>query len=135
MGDSMMKVSHSMRKRTYMMILCMLMVCFFSGCSTSVPIYEPGTYTNSSQGYYSTLNIQVTVDEYRILEIEIISHEEPEILSDIVFKELIPAMKKQNSAQVDEVSGATYTSRALIKAVSAALDEAFISDEEGAVNQ
>lgn len=95
-----------------------------TGCQTSTPIYTPGSYINEAEGYYSTLIVEVTVDETHILSIDIVSHEEPEILSELVFKRLIPMMKKKNSYEVDVISGATYTSRALIEAIEKALEQA-----------
>lgn len=94
------------------------------GCRDKEEQYVPGTYYNEQEGYYSTLKVSVLVDAYRIKEIQIISHEEPEILAEIVFDKLPPKMIHVNSAEVDIVSGATYTSRALIDAVAEALEQA-----------
>ncbi len=95
-----------------------------TGCGPSEVLYEPGSYVNEAEGYYSTLIVEVTVDDHQIIDIKIISHEEPEILSEIVFKQLPAMMKKKNSVDVDVISGATYTSRALIESVSNALKQA-----------
>lgn len=95
-----------------------------TGCGSSQAIYQPGTYVNQAEGYYSTLIVEVTVDERQIIDIKVTAHEEPKILSDIVFSQLPAMIKKKNSVDVDEISGATYTSRALIEAVSDALSQA-----------
>lgn len=100
--------------------LCMLMTV---GCSKEA-VYKAGVYTNEAEGYYSTLIVEVSVDAYNILDIKIIADEEPEILSEIVFEELPPMIIKKNSAEVDVISGASYTSRALINAVAKALEDA-----------
>ena len=105
-------------------VFLMMFLMITSSCMPAESIYIPGSYTNEAQGYYSTLIVKVTVDESRILDIEIISHEEPDILADIVFKRLPPMMKKKNSHEVDIISGASYTSKALIEAVGKALDQA-----------
>ena len=105
-------------------VFLIIVISITTGCQTSEDLYAPGSYINEAEGYYSTLIVEVTVDESRILSIEILSHEEPEILSDIAFKRLLPMMKKKNSHEVDVISGATYTSRALIEAVGNALEQA-----------
>ncbi len=105
-------------------IFIMMLIILMTACKPSEVIYKPGSYINEAEGYYSTLIVKVTVNETRILDIEILSHEEPEILSDIVFSRLPQTMKKKNTHDVDIISGATYTSRALIKAVGRALEEA-----------
>lgn len=101
-----------------------LLIPALQGCHNQTPIYKPGTYFNEASGYHSTLLIQVTVNKYNIEEIIVLEHEEPEILADIVFKELPPRMIKKNTAEVDIVSGASYTSQALITAVDLALRQA-----------
>lgn len=100
-----------------------------SGCTESIPIYNPGSYVNESEGYHSTLNVEVTVDEFHILNITILSHEEPTILADIVFEKLPPRIIKANGVDVDVISGATYTSDALLRAVEKALTQAKRLDE------
>jgi len=90
--------------------------------------YIDGVYLNESYGYYSDILVKVTIRGQRIKDIEIISHEEPEILATIVFDRLPPQMIKYNSAQVDIIAGATYTSRSLINAVEKALEDALEED-------
>ncbi|PKM66126.1 MAG: hypothetical protein CVU95_12380 [Firmicutes bacterium HGW-Firmicutes-2] len=99
------------------------------GCSEKVPIYVPGTYINETEGYYSTLRVSVTVDQNHITHIEILSHEEPELLADVVFEELPKSIMKKNNTDVDVISGATYTSEALIDAVKMALEQAKVAEE------
>mgnify|MGYP002870148775 CR=1 FL=1 len=113
-----------LKRATSLTIFLIMLTLTVSACKTAEIQYKPGSYINEAEGYYSTLIVKVTVDESRILDIEIVSHEEPELLSDIVFKRLPPMMKKKNTHDVDVISGATYTSRALIEAVGKALEQA-----------
>ncbi|PKM56030.1 MAG: FMN-binding protein [Firmicutes bacterium HGW-Firmicutes-3] len=99
------------------------------GCSEREPIYVPGTYINETEGYYSTLRVSVTVDQNHITQIEILSHEEPEVLANVVFEELPKSIMKKNNTDVDAISGATYTSEALIDAVKKALEQAKVAEE------
>lgn len=86
--------------------------------------YNDGVYYNQSYGYHSDILVKVTIKNQRIEEVLIVSHEEPKILADVVFNQLPAKMVKYNTANVDIVSGATYTSKSLIEAVDKALLEA-----------
>lgn len=116
---------HTKRFKT---IIVLAFFCFIiltvQGCKDKEPIYKAGTYVNHAEGYYSTLLVEVTVSEYEIESITILEHEEPEILSSVVFEKLPPRIMKSNTTDVDVISGATYTSRALLEAVEQALKEA-----------
>lgn len=98
-------------------------------CSTREAIYKPGIYYNEAEGYHSTLLVQVEVDRVSITNISIVEHEEPDILSDIVFDELPPRIIKRNGTDIDGISGATYTSKALLLAVEKALEQAREANE------
>lgn len=110
----------------HLRLLLYLMTCVLvlSGCNQKVVQYSPGVYSNKAEGYYSILKVEVEVNQYQILDIKIISHEEPQILADIVFEKLPPKIIKANSTDVDTISGATYTSKALLEAVEKALQVA-----------
>lgn len=113
-----------MKKR--ISILLMMTIILLTGCQTRQPVYHAGIYIGNSEGYYSNITVAVTVDEYRILDIEILSHDEIKILADIVFDELPPRIIKKNGTDVESISGATYTSESLIRAVDKALEPARI---------
>lgn len=105
-------------------LLIIVTTLFLFGCINAEKKYESGIYYGESEGYYSHLTVEVEVNEYEILEIRILEDEEPEILSNIVFEKLPKKIIKANSADIDGISGATYTSRALLEAVSEALESA-----------
>lgn len=100
-----------------------------TGCSNHEVKYKPGTYINDAEGYYSDLKVSVRVNKYEIEAIEILAHEEPEILADVVFEDLPPMIIKDNSVDIDGIAGATYTSEALLDAVGMALEQAKVVSE------
>ncbi len=112
------------------LVAMMIMVVLITGCQNSQPVYNAGVYEGNSEGYYSNIHVSVTVDEYRIVEIHILDHQEIKILADIVFDELPPRIIKKNSSEVDSISGATYTSQSLLRAVEEALEKARRRGEE-----
>ena len=112
------------KKILHLLMLMFIISFMLFGCFERELKYMSGTYIGESEGYYSKLIVEVVVDDYNILSIEIIESEEPPILADIVFEKLPPKIIKKNGGDVDVVSGATYTSQALINAVNKALEEA-----------
>lgn len=112
--------------RWIVIVLFSVLLC---GCFEREVQYKAGTYEGASEGYYSRLLVKVVVDEYNLISIEILDNQEPPILAEIVFDVLPPKIIKSNSSDVDIVSGATYTSQALLEAVENALQKARIKDE------
>lgn len=103
-------------------LFIVLFMIAISGCS-SKQLYQDGVYIGESEGYYSTVKVQVTIQGGRIWDIQILEHEEPEILADIVFEKMPPKMMKANTNEVDVIAGATYTSQSMIEAVGNALEK------------
>jgi uncharacterized protein with FMN-binding domain len=108
-----------MKKLLYI-VLGVLIIYSFSGCQDEQR-YEDGIYYGESEGYYSIIKVEVEVKHGKIYNITILEHNEPEILAKIVFEELPPSIIKNNSVEVDVISGATYTSESLLQAVESAL--------------
>ena len=102
-------------------ILCILMV---TGCHHRVERYLPGTYRGETEGYYSPMVVDVTVDAYQITAIQVISLDETPIITETVVKTLPKRIIKANSTDVDTISGATATSKGMIEAVDSALAKA-----------
>jgi uncharacterized protein with FMN-binding domain len=69
-----------------------------------------------------------------IESIVIIEEHEKQVLGevvDIVYETIPERVRRNNSTEVDVVSGATMTSTALIKAIRDGLDKALIPSEDG----
>lgn len=85
--------------------------------------YAPGTYTAKMDGFESYVSVTVEVSETEILSVSIDASGESSIGIDAA-KSISQAMLSGQTAEVDAVSGATWTSDAAIKAVKTALEEA-----------
>lgn len=85
--------------------------------------YKDGIYHGKGKGYKGPIKVKVTVSEGIIKDIKITKHKEDNPKSAI---KKIPAeiIKKQSVAEIDAVSGATYTSKAILRAVTKALNKA-----------
>jgi uncharacterized protein with FMN-binding domain len=111
-------------------VIIFLVLFSMSFMSCSKHIYNAGEYVGLSDGYHSHIKVKVITNEYRILSIEIISHEEMPVISEVVFKDIPRKVIRRNTTDVDTVSGATYTSKGLLKAIDDALFKAMYKSME-----
>jgi fumarate reductase flavoprotein subunit len=95
-----------------------------SGTSAGSVVYTPGTYQGSGEGYEGTITVAVTVDEKKILRIEVLEHTETPGYSTAAFDGLIETIIDANSAEVDALSGASETSEGFLAATAEALEKA-----------
>lgn len=97
-----------------------------------VEIVEPdiesiadGTYEGvSDAGMHPGLKVAVKVEGGKILEVKVLSHDETDGISDPAIEEIPLAIVEANKTLVDFVSGATYTSDAIMEATRLALESA-----------
>lgn len=79
---------------------------------------EDGTYTGSYSAFPVSAQVSVTIKNHVIVRIDLIEHTNGQGAP----AEVIPDMVvKSQSLQVDSVSGATYSSRVILKAIENAL--------------
>lgn len=89
----------------------------------------PGIYEATARGFMGNVTVHVTVDETSILSVDVVSStDRPEVLTKVPI-ELIPEkIVNAQSTGVDLVSGATFTSSAIINATKDALKQAGNAD-------
>ena len=94
------------------------------GSSGAGGTYKDGTYTGSAQGFGGDIKVKVTVSGQKISVIDITeaSGEDEAYLS--MAKDLINTILDKQTADVDTVSGATYSSTGIKNAVTQALEGA-----------
>lgn len=78
-------------------------------------------YKGISQGYGGEIELEVSIEDNKIIKIEVLKHNETKIISDPAFKYVLENIVKENSILVPNVSGCSITSRALKEAVKNAL--------------
>jgi uncharacterized protein with FMN-binding domain len=83
-----------------------------------------GEYLGEGRGMGGTLTLKVKMDGSKIAAVEILSHAETPGISDTALQSIPAAIIKAQSTQVDVVSGASMTSRAIIQGVDQALSKA-----------
>ncbi|MCQ1529329.1 4Fe-4S binding protein [Lutispora saccharofermentans] len=83
-----------------------------------------GTYQGEARGFAGKILTEITITEGRIAEIKIIEHHESKGWYEEVFMMLPKEIIKKQSLQVDSISGATKTSKGLIRSVANAVNKA-----------
>ena len=86
--------------------------------------YNDGTYDGSAKGYGGNISLKVTVERDTITDIQVVSatNETPSYYNSAV--SVIDSILDQQTADVDAVTGATYSSNGIKNAVKAALAQA-----------
>lgn len=85
---------------------------------------KDGTYEAEVDGQEGKMTVQITIDTEKITAVEILSHHETATIAAPALDTLPDLIVKENSIDVDTVSGATLTSKRLLEAVKIAVDNA-----------
>jgi uncharacterized protein with FMN-binding domain len=94
------------------------------GCATSSGVkFNPGTYEGIAPGFEGDITMEVTVDAGHIVSIRTVSqHDTPEI-SGLAFERIPRTIIKRQSLAVDTIAGASFSSKGIIEAITAALEK------------
>lgn len=116
-------------KRIYCCLLSILFVLALGACSAAnyapkTEQFTPGTYETTGKGHNGEIVVVTTFDKNRVTKIEVVSHEESLSVGDTAMQTTAEAVIDKQGFDVDVVSGATYSSVALLEAVSKAAIEA-----------
>ncbi|MDF2520091.1 MAG: flavocytochrome c [Clostridia bacterium] len=111
------------------MLLALIMVFALVGCQKTAPtnessLFKPGTYTGEADGIHGKVQVEVTVDENKILEVKVVKHDETPGVSDSAITNIPKDIVEYQTLAVDTVAGASVTSNAIIVAVGQALEKA-----------
>lgn len=97
------------------------------GTVTESGTYKDGTYTGSGTGFRGTVKVSVTIKNGKISSIKILSNKDDAAYFSRAKSGVIASILKKQSTNVDTVSGATYSSNGIIKAVRNALSKAKVN--------
>ena len=89
-----------------------------------VYIYKNGTYTAKAYGYDGDVEVTITIENDVITNITGNTYESDPWYFDEAYGPVASQILSSQSTDVDSVSGATYSSEAIMSAVAAALDSA-----------
>lgn len=94
-----------------------------SDSSQSADGYKDGTYSGSGTGFKGNVDVSVVISGGKISSIDIVKNVDDAEYFDRA-KKIVDDMVKNQTADVDTVSGATYSSNGIIDAVNNALESA-----------
>ena len=95
-----------------------------SGSSTA-HIYRDGTYQGTGMGFRGGKTVvSVTIQNDRITDITTVSYQDDDSFYNSAYSNVVNEILQSQSAQVDAVSGATFSSNGIMQAVANVLDQA-----------
>ena len=110
---------------------CLLVWTALGACAQELP--ADGVYTGVGAGMQSNITVEVTVADGKIASVDVISHNETPGISDAAVETIPAAIVEAQSADVDAVATATYTSEGIMEAVRNALSGAQAPVQELAI--
>ena len=81
-----------------------------SGDEENSQSYQDGVYAGEAEGFGGPISLEVTVEEGKITAIEILSAEKEDGAYFAMAQDVIPDIIEKQSADVDTISGATFSS-------------------------
>ena len=89
-----------------------------TGCKDSGINYEKGTYQAQAEGKNGPVAVSVEFSSSQIRKVEIVSHHETPGISDPALSRIPEGIVKNQTLALDSITGATYTSKAILDAVA-----------------
>ena len=106
------------------LMLLMSTVAFSEALPQEDALFAAGTYEAEAQGFGGTVKVAVTVSETEITDVVITGEKETPALGGVAIETMSESILKAQTPNVDGVSGATVTSKAIVAAATAALEAA-----------
>lgn len=103
-------------RRVMIVAFCVLLIVALVACSPK-KLFNAGTYTATAGGFNGPIVVEVSFSEQKILSVKILEHVETEYIAAPAFEKIPAAVLKDQKLNVDIVSGASYTSDAIIEAI------------------
>lgn len=115
-------------------IACTAAAFLWAGCGTSSAApaassspagkYTPGTYSASAEGYGGDVTVELTVDDSNVTDVKVTGDKETPEVGGAALDQLAEQIRTAGSAEIDGVSGATYTTNAAKEAAQQAFNAA-----------
>lgn len=104
--------------------LSAITVAILSSFAISAACAAPATQQGTGVGKHGDITVAVTFDDGKIQQIDVLQNKENQVLAAKVFTDLKDAVVKTNSAEIDGIAGATFSSKGFLDAVKNAADKA-----------
>ena len=93
------------------------------------------TLTGTADGFNGPVSVAVEVEGGKIIKVEVTEQSETPAIAGAALEAIPAAIVEKGDSQVDIVSGSTYTSKAIIKAVEYALNPELAAADKAAAEQ
>lgn len=113
-------------KRTLAVCLTLIMIILMSACQSKSSGSNSGTFTGESKGKNGIIKVEVTIENAKIKDIKVVENHESDFTKN-AFDQMIKTIIAANSTDVDVITGATFTSNAVIEAVKDAIKKSGIT--------
>jgi fumarate reductase flavoprotein subunit len=110
-----------MKKKSFLAGIALVLVLALVSCSGKA---KSGSFSASAPGQGGEVNVTVKLENGKIIAVELGSHNESEGIADDALADIPKAIVDNQSITVNAVSGATVTSKAIMKATENALVKA-----------
>lgn len=87
-------------------------------------LYADGTYQGEADGFGGTISLEVVIEDGTITAVNILSADGEDGAYFSIAQDIIPAILDAQSAEVDTISGATFSSTGIKNAAEQALEKA-----------
>lgn len=101
-----------------------IVACSPKNTTTTAGSVKDGTYTSTTAGHNGELTVEVIVKDGKIESVKVTEHAETPVVSDLAISDVPAKIVETQSLNVDTVSGATVSSKAILTAVEECLKEA-----------
>lgn len=107
----------------FILVLCMI-ITMTAWNSAAATVYKAGTYSATAKGFGGDVTVKITVDDSKIKAVSFEGAKETPSIGGEALKKLSGNILSKQSADVNIVSGATYTSKGAIEAAKSAITKA-----------
>lgn len=118
-------------KKIFVLILSLVLAVSMIACgnktedtSGEAGIYKPGTYVGTGKGHNGDVKVEVKFDADKIAAVKVLENEETENIASTPIERIPEEIVNGQTLNVDTVTGATYTSNAILEAVEDAVIQA-----------
>lgn len=105
-------------KKATAAILSLLLMIALASVASAEQSYTAGTYEAIADGHNGPVMVSVTFDDAAITDVTVVSHQETAGISDAPIAKFPQQIVESQSLNLDTVSGASFTSRAILSAVA-----------------
>ena len=88
-----------------------------------------GSYVGSGKGYNGKIKVEVQIEKTQIIGLKVVETTDDDPYIEDAIQGIFEAVMLEQTSEVDTVTGATYSSQGIIKAIADAMNQATTIEE------